>query len=792
MIDFGTKSETLAKLSSQTKQSRILPLMYFTQQQWMTSPSEVLYEIKSQFREGKVIVRSSAINEDGANSSMAGAFTSVLDIDVTSEQQLEGAINDVIASFANTPTLLNQVLIQPMLKDIQMSGVVMTHDIQNGAPYYTINYDDESGKTDTITGGIGTQKTVLIYRGTALADIRSSRIRQLIVACQELELLFGKVPLDIEFAINTLEQVYILQVRRITLSNTWHPLTEKRVARQLHFVSQFLTQHLSRKPNVFGESSILGSMPDWNPAEIIGATPRPLASSLYRYVITDNIWLVAREKMGYYAPAQRELMQVIANHPYIDVRTSFNSFLPKSIAPDVAERLIDAWIMRLSSHPELHDKVEFEVAFTCCLFNFKSQFTSRYPSLLSDDELDSYQQQLTALTMAALQDEGDGSLSKALSDIDTLATIPSHTTHETAEAQISHLKQQLALTKTLGTLPFSIIARHAFIAESLLHSAVEYGALSPSRLNQWKRSISTVSGKLTQHYADVLSGSLHRDEFIKQFGHLRPSTYDITSLRYDERSDLFTNSTEHIANSANELDATSFEWAQIETDKLTTLLQESGLDISVERLFSYARQAIEAREYAKFVFTKHLSDSLHVIEHWGLSIGLSRDDLSYLDLKDIIDTLTVPLLDTPDRLWFDKVNQAKLTYQQSCLLKLGHLICQPDDVFVVPLHRAMPNYITLEVVTGTCIKLTADTSAATNLAGKIVCIENADPGFDWIFTKGISGLITQYGGANSHMAIRCAEFGIPAAIGCGEQLFEQLAQSQVVLNCRDKQIVKTS
>ena len=70
------------------------------------------------------------------------------------------------------------------------------------------------------------------------------------------------------------------------------------------------------------------------------------------------------------------------------------------------------------------------------------------------------------------------------------------------------------------------------------------------------------------------------------------------------------------------------------------------------------------------------------------------------------------------------------------------------------------------------------------MAGKIVIIEGADPGFDWIFSQKIAGLITKYGGANSHMAIRCAEFGLPAAIGCGEQKFEQLLKSNHVhLDC---------
>ncbi len=78
-------------------------------------------------------------------------------------------------------------------------------------------------------------------------------------------------------------------------------------------------------------------------------------------------------------------------------------------------------------------------------------------------------------------------------------------------------------------------------------------------------------------------------------------------------------------------------------------------------------------------------------------------------------------------------------------------------------------------------------TGAADLFGKLVCIECADPGFDWIFTKGIGGLVTKFGGANSHMTIRCAELGIPAAIGVGESLFERLASAgRVELRCSEK------
>ena len=55
--------------------------------------------------------------------------------------------------------------------------------------------------------------------------------------------------------------------------------------------------------------------------------------------------------------------------------------------------------------------------------------------------------------------------------------------------------------------------------------------------------------------------------------------------------------------------------------------------------------------------------------------------------------------------------------------------------------------------------------------------------------RSISGLVTTWGGANSHMAIRAGELSLPAAIGVGETTFKEVSKGdRVHLDCKGKRI----
>jgi hypothetical protein len=217
-------------------------------------------------------------------------------------------------------------------------------------------------------------------------------------------------------------------------------------------------------------------------------------------------------------------------------------------------------------------------------------------------------------------------------------------------------------------------------------------------------------------------------------------------------------------------------------------LDEAGLDVlSVDQFINYARKAIAGREYVKFVFTRTLSDALSMVVRWGEYHGLSRDDLSYLDWPVIARCLSHPVMDDVDRHYLDIAEMARISVAAAHAFRLGHIIFGVRDIYVATLNRSVPNYVGIGSASGPVVQLEANTPTSVNIKNMIVCIENADPGFDWIFAKGPSALITRFGGANSHMAVRCAEFGLPAAIGCGDQIYQRVVvASSVELNCAEK------
>ena len=734
----------------------------------------VLDEIKKTFNDNILAIRSSAADEDSEKSSLAGGYSSVLNVPANNEKKIIEAVNVVIDSYKKKRPLLlgDEIIVQEMVLNTSMSGVVFTYDLNTGAPYYVINYDDKSGTTDTVTSGRGefANRTLYVHRHS-VDKLRSDRFKKLLKAIQELEHVLGNQFLDIEFSLDTELNTHLLQVRKITTQINWNRGISKKVDTTLQGVQSLISKRFQRADGVYGKTTALGQMPDWNPAEIIGRVPRNLASSLYKKVITDDAWRIARAEMGYSIPAGEPLMIMLAGQPFIDTRLSFHSFVPKKIPPNIAEKLVNHWVKELIKKPECHDKIEFDIAITCYSFDFDKKVETLIGDILTKEEKLLFKKIHQQHTIALIKGENKGSISTALDKIEQLTQKQKNT--PSIFAMIDDCIQ-------LGTIPFSILARHGFISKTILLSLKELNIVTHDEINQILGNIQTVASELVDDLYLLQENKITIKNFLEKFGHLRPGTYDIRSLRYDQIYNQIFSATSYKSRQKSQ----KFELTELQRNKINILLEEHGFkNFTTDDLINYIKKATIAREYSKFVFTHSVSNIIEFIRKFALENKLSIDEISHIPISMILNIKTDSDEQSIEQNLREYSEKEAEKHNVNNAVRLPQIISDINDSHVVPFQVSHANFITTKKISAPSLILYSNIEAVS-MAGKIVIIEGADPGFDWIFAQKISGLITKYGGANSHMAIRCAEFSLPAAIGCGEQKFEQLLKSNHVhLDC---------
>ena len=239
----------------------------------------------------------------------------------------------------------------------------------------------------------------------------------------------------------------------------------------------------------------------------------------------------------------------------------------------------------------------------------------------------------------------------------------------------------------LGARPFAVVARHAFIAESFLRSAMRRGAISESRVALLRSSIHTVTAELAARLGRLRAGQDLR-EFEREFGHLRPGTFDIESPRYADRLHQLAGTTIRLpVHEPGE----EFLLSAAESANLRRLLVECGLEeVIPESLVDYLRQAIGAREFGKFVLSRNISDVLEYLAAWGALQGLERAKLAALPLEVIERVTWTVSRPTPAGDWQFLIEQAEVDHLVARAAKLPALIKSVDDVFVaaVQAHAA--------------------------------------------------------------------------------------------------------
>jgi len=455
----------------------------------------------------------------------------------------------------------------------------------------------------------------------------------------------------------------------------------------------------------------------------------------------------------------------------VDIRASFTSFVPAAVSESLAGTLVNYYLEQLRARPELHDKVEIELVFHCWTFDLHERL-SRFSATVGIEpgERDRLETALRELTFR-LTDREAGPWAEDCSQMtafaDWLSCRASHKQPTTA----SLIQETLLKCRDEGARAFAGLARVGFVAVSLVNSLVAVGIWDDAERDRFFHGQQTV---LSQMHHDRKRCS--RDEFLSRYGHLRPGTYDILVPRYDEAPEFYFES-----GSAELLTVSEpFRLSSGQTNALRSLLLQHGIPMEPDEFMDFLSDAIRWREYGKFIYSRGISELLSMLSEYAAEFGITREECSFAD-QSLWDS-NVSDDEFPHRLR-DSIAAGHAAIESSRGLALPPLLLSLEERQSFRYPRCQPNYVTRGIACGPVRELkplSEEGNRPIDLRGTVVMLPAADPGYDWIFTTGIVGFITKFGGANSHMAIRAREWNLPAAIGVGEVRYRRLVQARAV------------
>ena len=354
---------------------------------------------------------------------------------------------------------------------------------------------------------------------------------------------------------------------------------------------------------------ILSDMADWNPSEIIGSNPNMLDYSLYDFLIMNKSWYLGRKEIEYQIPPNPNLMVKFGNKPYVNTLSSFISLTPNKLPKKITRKLLKYYNQELLSNPYLHDKIEFEIVLTCFDLSFDKKLKKLIKLGFTKNEIKKMRNVFLGFTNQIINNFIEISKNSKLK-IEIMSKNRNEIKNKIIKnnygisRKIEMIELLLNDCKKLGAVEFSKMARMGFISTIILKSMVKTNNISQNVEDSILNSIESPLSQFQQDLMSYYKKKISKTKFLSKYGHLRPGTYDITQLRYDQDNKF--------------LEQMQFEsnvnTIKISSNKINKILEKNGIDTTSIDFIDFVKQSLEYREEFKFQFTKNLSDILELIK----------------------------------------------------------------------------------------------------------------------------------------------------------------------------------
>ena len=177
-------------------------------------------------------------------------------------------------------------------------------------------------------------------------------------------------------------------------------------------------------------------------------------------------------EFGYRDVRPHPLIVSFCGQPYVDIRASLNSFIPSQLPEKTAGKIIDSYLNILQNNSNLHDKLEFDVAFTVWTPTFKTEALKRLvPHGINSKQICELDHELKGITQKAIL--------RLDNDIRSVHTLIERRSFLKNSVLLPIDKAMLVLAdcRRFGSLAFAHAARASFVAISFLKSFVSFHLL---------------------------------------------------------------------------------------------------------------------------------------------------------------------------------------------------------------------------------------------------------------------------------------------------------------------------
>jgi phosphoenolpyruvate synthase/pyruvate phosphate dikinase len=747
-------------------------------------------------------VRSSVSHEDGRQASFAGKYSTMLDVPADLESILSAikiikqdveTNSDQIKTYTSTLKVDFDerlgIVIQKMVESPEFAGVVFSRGTDN--PHYMeVSYHNGMGE-DLVSGKVNGRQ-IKVARGMVPAGIQKEIpfLPDLLRDVQAIESLYG-FPVDIEFAYKNGE-LFILQARPIKGMHEVKPDME--MEQQL---GEFLNTTRQQVGEIL-EDNFLGNMIDINPQELLGKYPLPLSFSLFSEMFPARVIPGARRELGYEC-SQNNCLHLLGGRAFIDFKTAASNFRPEGIGEEDYQKIYAYYLSEIRKNPSKQNKVEFEL-----FFSLNNEDTRRrLAEIFEGDQkkvdyivrcFDSTSDRIEARTAELMENLG-----QKLSDYLHLIGREKERMEDLVrqeETGAGDLKEFfVSIVENIqkyGTSLFTQVARMDFYYNRKLAEYLEKKGLT-DRGDILLSGNKSIYMEFVEQLLKMIESPEERNRleaaFEEKFGHMRQSQFDLHEPNYSEQK-VYEKSLPETSDLKQKLEDSGRKYQEYQTEmqRLKGILTGEDYE-ELKRLVEKTRFCDEARERVKFIFMKEYDLLRPLLMKIKDNLRLDGfDDVFYLSYEDILDCLADGL--TGETGAKEKIVRNRSRERIFRQMEMPDVIREDYDTLAVQNRASEAVFISgLPEVSGEIFYVPKASELADfeALRDKILLLEDSDQGSSHLFNFGIRGVITKVGSAHSHMAVLLREYGLPAVLAVGEEMFRRLkAGGRVSINCRDK------